>query len=286
MELETEERRDGKLSAEREREDSRGTARVMAPWLDDELDNPTWCLGMTFRCTPSETIGIWSVVFFYLTVVVGTAVHSSLSNNSDKSSDSDSIAAGRRRRNGRPSHRDGDEDLLLLCLLLPYFFGLAAGCLAWALWGGRTVHPRQSWPVQLLGAAILTACSVLFVAAHVDLGRNWSPVPRKLRGHELVTTGLYGWARHPMYAAFLWAAVGASLATLNWLVAWCVSVPVALALRRIPREESDMLELFGQEYEEYQERVPALGFPFVGRRWWHRSLGLLSRFSMYETVPQ
>ena len=172
----------------------------------------------------------------------------------------------------------------MLCLLLVYFFTFAAGCLVWVLGGARCVHPFQIWQIQLLGSTILMACSGLFVAVHFDLGKNWSPVPEKLVGHELVTTGLYGWARHPMYAVFLWAAIGTLLATMNWLVAWCVSGLVLITLRRIPVEERDMLQLFGRDYAQYRDLVPPLGFPFVGRRCWRPTSGLLDGESTYEVI--
>lgn len=150
----------------------------------------------------------------------------------------------------------------------------------WVLGGVRYFHPTQSCPIQLLGAAMLMTCLVLFVTVHFHLGKNWSPIPEKLEGHELVTTGLYSWARHPMYAVFVWAAIGTFLSTLNWLITWCVSGSVLFVLRRIPVEEQDMLELFGRQYVEYCDRVPPLGFPFVGRPFWHR--GGMGR--QYETL--
>ena len=66
----------------------------------------------------------------------------------------------------------------------------------------------------------------------------------------------------PMYAAFLWAAVGTLLATLNWLIAWCVFGLVLLTLRRIETEERILIELFGARYLEYRRRVSALGPPW------------------------
>jgi len=230
----------------------------MASWLDEELSSSSQCLGLTFRCTPSESIGIWSVVVFYSTVFMATVVHSFLKNNHVES----------RRRISHNSHY-GDE-LRMLCLLLVYFFTFAAGCLVWVLGGVRYVHPIQVWQVQLLGSAILMICSVLFIVVHMDLGESWSPIPEMLEGHKLVTTGLYAWARHPMYAVFLWAVIGTFLATLNWLIAWCVSSSVMLTLMRIPVEERYMFELFGREYAEYRSRVSPLGFPFVLGACWRQ----------------
>ena len=152
----------------------------MAFWLDEEIGNPLWCLGTTSRCTPSEVIGIWSVVFFYATFLAATVVHSVLQ--------ADTSAVGRPRpRRGPPKAHD--DDLRALCFLLVYFFVFAAGCLAWVLGGARLVRPLSLWPVQLLGAALLLACAGIFVAVHVALGQNWSPVPERLEGHALVTSG-------------------------------------------------------------------------------------------------
>ena len=65
-----------------------------------------------------------------------------------------------------------------------------------------------------------------------------------------------------MYAIFLWGAIGTLLATLNWLIAWCVFGSVLVTLRRIPTEERILTELFGERYLQYCRRVPALGHPW------------------------
>ena len=47
----------------------------MASFFDDEIGS--WsCLGTAWRCTPSEAIGIWSVILFYTTIFVATITHS------------------------------------------------------------------------------------------------------------------------------------------------------------------------------------------------------------------
>ena len=244
-----------------------------------EVEHPlVWCLGLTFRCTPYEAWGIWSVILFYSTIVVVTMIHSCYNNAKE---DNRTTRQTRSRRRSQPNnHCDGD--LQMLCLLLVYFFTFAAGCLMWVLGGVHYVHPFQSAPIQLIGAVTLMLCVGLFVTVHLQLGTNWSPIPEQLEGHELVTTGLYRWARHPMYAVFFWAAIGTLLATLNWLIAWCVSGSVWFVLQRIPVEEQDMLELFGQQYAEYCDRVPPLGFPFVCRPFWRRGEGVEQR--QYQTI--
>ena len=123
----------------------------------------------------------------------------------------------------------------------------------------RYAHPFQCWQIQLVGSAILVACVFLFVLVHVNLAENWSPEPEQKASHALVTHGVFRWARHPMYAVFLWASIGTLLATLNWVVCLAYVVATAWQLQRIPEEERILTSLFPEEYPEYRARVPALG---------------------------
>lgn len=132
----------------------------------------------------------------------------------------------------------------------------------WAAGGIRLVHPVQNWLIQLVGSAIMVICTVLFIIVHIDMGDNWSPVPEQKENHQLVTHGIFRFARHPMYAVFLWAAIGTLLATLNWLFAWCVSGSVGFVMRRIETEEEILINIFGDQYREYRCKVSALGHPW------------------------
>jgi len=166
-----------------------------------------------------------------------------------------------RRSNKKNVPENGDE-LLALCGLMVYFFVFCAGCLLWALKGEPAVHPFRNSVVQLIGSVLLLLCSCGYVVVHADLGNNWSPFPERLDDHQLVTTGLFSWARHPLYAVVLWATIGTLLATLNWLFAWVLAGFCGMVLLRIPKEEAILLDLFGDEYRDYQASVPALGWPW------------------------
>jgi len=104
--------------------------------------------------------------------------------------------------------------------------------------------------------------SFAFVAVHVALGANWSPEPEAKTQHKLVTGGVFRWARHPMYAVFLWASIGTLLATLNWLIALPPLGLAIMMLCRIETEERILVELFDSAYLEYRCRVSALGPPW------------------------
>lgn len=223
-------------------------------FFDDEISF-WWCLGDTWRCTPSEATGLWLVILFYVTMFLVTVIHIVIQNH---------IGTAARNEEATRRHltKDVGDDCSVVCSLLVYFFSLTAGSLLWVCAGVRWVHPVQIWQLQLVGCAILVACVLLFVAVHIDMGENWSPEPEQKARHQLVTHGVFRWARHPMYAVFLWASIGTLLATLNWLIAWCVFGLVLLTLRRIETEERILMEHFGGEYLEYRRRVSALGPPW------------------------
>ena len=67
----------------------------------------------------------------------------------------------------------------------------------------------------------------------------------------LITTGIYGRIRHPIYTALKIAAVATLLIFPN-LFFLCVTVPVFVGLTFLALLEEDFLrENFGKSYEEY-----------------------------------
>jgi protein-S-isoprenylcysteine O-methyltransferase Ste14 len=72
----------------------------------------------------------------------------------------------------------------------------------------------------------------------------------------LVTTGVHARTRNPIYVGFTLAHLGLAAATRNgWMLATC-PVSAALVHRWVPREERQLHELFGAEYDAYRATVP------------------------------
>lgn len=157
---------------------------------------------------------------------------------------------------------DGVERMLLALMfpptmLLPLVY-LFTPALAFA------DYPLPAF-VPWIGAVLMALSLWLFWRSHADLGRNWSVSLELREGHELVTGGVYGHIRHPMYAAiWLWAfAQGMLLA--NWLAGWLIVPAFAVMyLLRVSREERLMCESFGEAYREYMSRTGRL-FPRISR---------------------
>lgn len=83
---------------------------------------------------------------------------------------------------------------------------------------------------------------------------------------ELVTSGIYSFVRHPQYTGFAFMIVG-------FLVQWPTIITLAMApmllvmyARLAKNEEKKMIELFGEKYLEYCERVPAFFPIFINNK--------------------
>jgi protein-S-isoprenylcysteine O-methyltransferase Ste14 len=101
-----------------------------------------------------------------------------------------------------------------------------------------------------LGGAALMAASLLQMGVPEFLGL------REEERRGLVTTGLYSRVRHPMYLGavlLLWAS-----AELRSLDAWLYLLATLYLAFGIFLEEERLLGEFGEVYQEYRSRVPAV----------------------------
>ncbi len=160
------------------------------------------------------------------------------------------------------SNRVNRQEAVLLSLLFlgNFFLPLIYIFSPWLNFANYTLPAWAGW----LGAAFILGAVLVFWRAHVDLGRNWSPTLQILEGHKLITQGIYGMIRHPMYASqWLWV-LAQPLLIQNWIAGLFGALfYLPMYFIRVPVEERMMLEQFGDEYRDYMRRVgrvlPRLG---------------------------
>ena len=111
----------------------------------------------------------------------------------------------------------------------------------------------------LAGSLLLALGLWLFYRSHSDLGTNWSVTLEIREAHGLVTDGVYGRVRHPMYVALLLYGLGQALVVPNWVVgpAYAVAMVLLCAFRLGP-EEALMREHFKSAYDAYASRTKRL----------------------------
>jgi len=117
--------------------------------------------------------------------------------------------------------------------------------------------PRTEW-VLVIATALTAAGLLLAVWARRCLGRNWSAILAIKEGHQLITTGPYAMARHPIYAGLLLAVAGSAMAIGEWRALLAAGVALVAFVHKLRLEERWMHEQFGEEYRAYCQRVSAL----------------------------
>jgi protein-S-isoprenylcysteine O-methyltransferase Ste14 len=148
------------------------------------------------------------------------------------------------------------EKILLGLLFLSMFFvPILYAATDWLDFANYTLPPWAGW----LGVLLLAGSILVFWRAHADLGLNWSPSLEIRQKHELITRGIYGVIRHPMYASqWLWV-FAQPLLLQNWITGFLnLLVFIPFYFLRVRAEEQLMLETFGDQYLSYSHKVGAV----------------------------
>ena len=143
--------------------------------------------------------------------------------------------------------------------------GLVVGLLA----TGRIVHvsPQSRLWQTTLALGVVTVCMVLAAAAftvwaRITLGRNWSGEVTFKQDHELIESGPYALARHPIYTGLIVMALGTAInygRVIGFVLFFSICGAVWWKARQ---EERIMSKHFPDSYADYKQRVHAL-IPFV-----------------------
>jgi protein-S-isoprenylcysteine O-methyltransferase Ste14 len=120
--------------------------------------------------------------------------------------------------------------------------------------------------ITLLVAGLVAGSIWMIGSAVRVLGKQWSLTARVLEGHELITEGPYRIVRHPIYSGMLGMLVATGLAWSRWpAIAGGILLYLLGTRIRTDAEERLLRAMFGDAYDEYARRVPAL-IPLPRRR--------------------
>lgn len=126
----------------------------------------------------------------------------------------------------------------LLGTLFTYLILLTPRSASDALWDG-------------LSTVLILTGTTMAIMAVLDLGRSMSIMPE---ARKLVTSGLYGRIRHPLYLAEEIAVLGFCLQFRSWQAAPILVIHLYFQIRRMDWEEGILAKAF-PGYAEYKQRT-------------------------------
>ena len=124
-------------------------------------------------------------------------------------------------------------------------------------WLGMRFMP-DSAALAWMGVALTASGCGFAIWARLTLGANWSGRATVKANHELIVTGPYSVARHPIYAGLLLACLGTALAGGQWGCILGLAFIIAGFAMKIGAEERMMIETFPRAYPQYCRKVKAL----------------------------
>lgn len=118
-------------------------------------------------------------------------------------------------------------------------------------------------PRQILSWTLLFASLPLVVSGYRSLTRHGALDSRRPdatlfkpeRTTALVTTGVYRYIRHPLYASLLCVAWGAFEKDLTWASTALVAVATVCLIVTAKRDEAECVRYFGHRYADYMRRT-------------------------------
>ena len=145
-----------------------------------------------------------------------------------------------------------EKNLLILLLTGMFIVPLIYSASNWLDFANYSLPTWAGW----LGVVLIILALIVFWRAHADLKTNWSPSLEIREKHELITHGIYGYIRHPMYASqWLWV-IAQPLLLQNWLAGWLdLFVFILFYVLRVRAEEKLMIDTFGDQYRDYMKKV-------------------------------
>ncbi|MEI8698214.1 methyltransferase family protein [Mesorhizobium sp. ISC15] len=108
----------------------------------------------------------------------------------------------------------------------------------------------------IIGGLLMLIGFVLFIAGIRNFSLAATPVPTNEPTRVLVTIGIHGWTRNPIYLGMFLIYGGIGVAAQNiWILV--LTLPLAILIRYgvVAREEAYLERRFGDAYRDYRQSV-------------------------------
>ncbi|TSA29338.1 MAG: isoprenylcysteine carboxylmethyltransferase family protein [Ignavibacteriales bacterium] len=118
--------------------------------------------------------------------------------------------------------------------------------------------------IRITGLIMFLIFSWLQVWAYKSLGKDYAQDIVILKEHQLHTTGIYKFIRHPQYISQILSDLGAGLALLSFTVVPIVILfELPLFIMRASVEDKLLQKYFGEKFAAYKKQSGFI-IPFIG----------------------
>jgi protein-S-isoprenylcysteine O-methyltransferase Ste14 len=116
--------------------------------------------------------------------------------------------------------------------------------------------PQVALMRRTAGGGLILLGVAIAAAGVRNFSRAATPVPTNQPVRALVTTGIHGWSRNPIYVGMFVIYAGIGLAARSpWVLVHTLPLAITVRYGVVAREEAYLERRFGDAYRDYKARV-------------------------------
>jgi protein-S-isoprenylcysteine O-methyltransferase Ste14 len=116
--------------------------------------------------------------------------------------------------------------------------------------------PESALMDRTAGVGLILLGVAIVVASIRNFSRAATPVPTNRPVRALVTAGIHGWSRTPIYVGLFVCYVGIGLVACSpWILVLTLPLAITVHCGVVAREEAYLERRFGDAYRDYKARV-------------------------------
>jgi protein-S-isoprenylcysteine O-methyltransferase Ste14 len=117
--------------------------------------------------------------------------------------------------------------------------------------------------IRYIGLAVYLVFSWIQVWSFKSLGDNYSQDIMIKKKHELITKGPFKLIRHPQYMCQILLDLGATAATLGYVVGLLALIEIPIYIMRASVEDKLLSKYFAENFSDYKKKSGFM-IPFIG----------------------
>lgn len=161
------------------------------------------------------------------------------------------------RRNGVQAAKFGETDktdFLIPPFALLYFYLIFAHAFRWPTIANEPLFDSKA--AGWIGVASCLAGLAVLWSALAGFGASFRIGIDEKKPGDLITSGIFGRTRNPIYVGFAFVLCGEFLIFPHWLLLLYLLGGFALFHRQVLREEAFLTDHYGEAFQRYAARVP------------------------------